>query len=697
MREIFLFLALGIVLNVAASNHSEDIQYHPSNIMRMADTNWLAALDSGVQFRNAAVENSDNELVIILTLDMAKIHLGMGRIDTAMMLVFEAQDKVLLLSKKKQSFYLGRSNQLLGDIFFSRYIDDQAVIFYLQSLRQYAACNHYCEMAEVLNSLTASFQSLNRQHDAELAVEVLSQLMKFTNSGYVKALYHQTNADYLSDLQRFPEAVIAYLKAIQYFHTVPACDKLSDTYLSLAICENLMGNHQAALNWIDSARIYNTKNKYFKNLYEATYYRAEFIGREDPAKGIEIITGVLDQLKEYDLNIHLGIYLKLLVSLQKELKLYKDALRNNEEFNYVLGEIYGSDVERKIAGLQLEVETGKLNHRIGLLKKEQQLATLNARSQRNMLFYFFLAIIVLFTMALNNMRRLQYRLYLLKEFALDFSWFQYFITFMASLFYFLILLVFINPFNLAHGTSIYPWVHYSAIAFLMSALSVVGIFLLPTQWSAKPGFNRRFATTAFVFIVLMNAVIIFYSMLVSISGNSIYDFLNVILVLTGITIIPVFYFIIYLEKVLLRKHIQMAGMLSNRIQSFNPGKTEEVVTIYSDRSRDMLEVPVNNLLLVEANGNYSKIVFLEDDKMKSKLILISLTKLSNQLASFSYFSRCHKSYIVNLNKVIKVMGNSHGYKLEMPKMEETVPVSRSFAADFIRDFDKVFKEGDSPS
>lgn len=695
MRVFFLFLALIIALNVYASNHSEDVQFHPDDIIRMADTNWLAALDSGVRFRNAATKNSDNELVIQLTLDMAKIQLRMGRIDSAMMLVFEAQDKALLLPKKIQAYYLGRSNQLLGDIFFSRYIDEQAVIFYLQSLRQYAACRHFREMAEVFNSLTASLQSLNRQQDAAKAVEALNRLMLFTGSIYIKALYYQTNADFLSDLQRFPEAEKAYLKAIECFHTVPAHEKLSDTYLSMAICENEMGDLQAALNWLDSATIYNTKNKYLKNLYEATYYRAEFIGQENPAKGIEIITGILDQLKERDLNIHLGVYLKLLVNLQKELKLYEAALSNNEEFNYVLSQIYGSDVEQKIAGLQLEVETGKLNHRIGLLKKEQELANLNARSQRNMLFYFFLAIVVLFTMALNNMRRLQYRLYLLKEFALDFSWFQYFLAFLASLFYFSILLAFINPFNLAQNTSVYPWVHYSAIAFLMSALSVGGIFLLPTRWSAKPGFNSRFAITALVFIVLLNAVIIFYSMLVGISGNSVYDFLNVILVLTGITIIPVFYFIIYLEKVLLRKHIQMAGMLSNRIQSFNPGKTEDLVTIYSDRSRDMLEVPLNNIFLVEANGNYSKIVFSENDKMQNKLILISLTKLSKQLASFSCFSRCHKSYIVNLNKVKKVMGNSHGYKLEMPMMEEMVPVSRSYASDFIRDFDKVFKDGEA--
>lgn len=198
---------------------------------------------------------------------------------------------------------------------------------------------------------------------------------------------------------------------------------------------------------------------------------------------------------------------------------------------------------------------------------------------------------------------------------------------------------------------------------------------------------------AFVFIVLINVSILLYSVLTGLLGNSIFDYINVVLVVTGITIIPVFYFIIYLEKVLLRKHIQMAGLLSNRIQTIKPDKKENLVTIYSKRSRDILEVSVNNLFLVEANGNYSKAYYLEDNQLKSMLILTSLTNAYDQLASHTCFSRCHNSFIVNLNKITKVTGNSHGYKLIIPFFDNPIPVSRGYVAGFFKNFDAIFKGG----
>ena len=170
------------------------------------------------------------------------------------------------------------------------------------------------------------------------------------------------------------------------------------------------------------------------------------------------------------------------------------------------------------------------------------------------------------------------------------------------------------------------------------------------------------------------------------------DYLNVILVITGITIIPLFFIIIYLEKVLLRKHIQLAGLLSNRIHSAPVADSADMVEIYSDRSKDILKISASDFLMIEAAGNYAKVLYSENNKIKTTLILATMKLLESQLAAHTQFNRCHKSYIVNLKKVSKVHGNSHGYKLEISGIEEQVPVSRSYAETFIKSFDKVYRE-----
>ena len=46
--------------------------------------------------------------------------------------------------------------------------------------------------------------------------------------------------------------------------------------------------------------------------------------------------------------------------------------------------------------------------------------------------------------------------------------------------------------------------------------------------------------------------------------------------------------------------------------------------------------------------------------------------------------RCHKSYIVNLCNVEKLLGNAQGYKLVMSNMDKQIPVSRNFPKEMIQ-------------
>lgn len=44
-----------------------------------------------------------------------------------------------------------------------------------------------------------------------------------------------------------------------------------------------------------------------------------------------------------------------------------------------------------------------------------------------------------------------------------------------------------------------------------------------------------------------------------------------------------------------------------------------------------------------------------------------------------FIIRCHRAFLVNIRMVVKVDGNSQGYKLNLEGCEEDVPVSRAYA------------------
>lgn len=683
MRPVFLFLVLAAALFLWPA-----IPCHASPESSVS----VSRTGSGNSHTVASGTESEISQDINNLLTRSRRMLRYGTIDSAMILVFQARNLTAELTEPRSLYYTAACNQLLGDICYTRFIEDESLRFYFLALGQYRQAGDITGVAEVLNAIAITAIGVERNDISNNALNILSKISKLSSDPYLKALEYEARGDMYDATGNGRDAAEMFKTARVFFRQAGKKEKISDVILSQAISEFYAGNKGKALILTDSALILNEQNNLRRNYLEALYYKAEFTGTDNPEKGIEIIRSTLGELYQSKLNIHLGIYLRLMIRLQKTTGDFKGALISTEEFHRVLDDIYGSDAERKIASLQLELETGKLNHRINLLQKEQELSSANARSQRNMLFYFFLATIVLFTMALNNMRRLQYRLYLLKEFALDFPVGRYLMAFFFSLAYYSVLLVIVNPLNLTHIAAELHWLHYVIVGFITSALTTTGIMLLPAQWSAKPGFNKRFTATAMIFILIINAVVILYSFLAGVGSNSWVDYLNVILVITGITIIPLFFIIIYLEKVLLRKHIQLAGLLSNRIHSAPVADSADMVEIYSDRSKDMLKISASDFLMIEAAGNYAKVLYSENNKIKTTLILATMKLLESQLAAHPQFNRCHKSYIVNLKKVSKVHGNSHGYKLEISGVEEQVPVSRSYAETFIKSFDKVYRE-----
>jgi DNA-binding LytR/AlgR family response regulator len=55
----------------------------------------------------------------------------------------------------------------------------------------------------------------------------------------------------------------------------------------------------------------------------------------------------------------------------------------------------------------------------------------------------------------------------------------------------------------------------------------------------------------------------------------------------------------------------------------------------------------------------------------------TLKKMEGQLQAYPFFYRCHRAYIVNMNKVVHISGNAQGFKLHLAGLDDTIPVSRS--------------------
>lgn len=117
-----------------------------------------------------------------------------------------------------------------------------------------------------------------------------------------------------------------------------------------------------------------------------------------------------------------------------------------------------------------------------------------------------------------------------------------------------------------------------------------------------------------------------------------------------------------------------------------------LLTLVADNEKDTLILRPDALLFIESSENYCTVVYLKNDmvgreQFVKSLFRSSLSRLEIQINGepdpgtperHPHFVRCHRSFVVNLNRVERVTGNAQGYKLHLLSGQFQVPVARRF-------------------
>ena len=145
-------------------------------------------------------------------------------------------------------------------------------------------------------------------------------------------------------------------------------------------------------------------------------------------------------------------------------------------------------------------------------------------------------------------------------------------------------------------------------------------------------------------------------------------------------IIPIALTTLFLKAHLLQQNLREAIKTNQELQKIQilkkdlPAKGANHITLYSDTS-ESLTFNLPDLLFIEADDNYSTVVWKEESALQKKLLRVNLKNLESQLDN-SFTLRCHRSYIVNVNAISAISGNTNGYKLKINGSDFSIPVSR---------------------
>ena len=128
------------------------------------------------------------------------------------------------------------------------------------------------------------------------------------------------------------------------------------------------------------------------------------------------------------------------------------------------------------------------------------------------------------------------------------------------------------------------------------------------------------------------------------------------------------------------------------LESIEQGKSTDIhsrsLVAFPDEKGDLkISIMLDNLLYIESADNYATIYYLNKSNMSHYLIRNSLKWMEENLAKDTPLIRCHRSYIVNIDKVKILKKEKSGIVLELDVGNTPdIPVSKTYYESFMHKF-----------
>lgn len=272
----------------------------------------------------------------------------------------------------------------------------------------------------------------------------------------------------------------------------------------------------------------------------------------------------------------------------------------------------------------------------------------------------------------------------------------------------LIAILFISVF-LPFGLNHFGWIRWAllggigiiiALCVLTSELIVEKLFRMPNDVSLGSKYiikrNIRFES-----INILMSVALMSLFLDAFANNDIVDnhfgwqtigYVFAINCFTTI-VIHVYWRSVYKKRYLI-KQLEEAQLLNGMLQERQRHNTKEQptaqptptadnddVVCISGATKESLEVRPSDVVFATSEGNYVRVHYINNGNEHNMLIRTSMKNVADLLCRHSYIMQCHRAFIVNLRYVEKVESRNSGIALVMQYGEESVLVSKQYAAE----------------
>lgn len=151
-------------------------------------------------------------------------------------------------------------------------------------------------------------------------------------------------------------------------------------------------------------------------------------------------------------------------------------------------------------------------------------------------------------------------------------------------------------------------------------------------------------------------------------------------------LLPVLFIIILYNTYYLKSRIKIINQINSDLTKYkNNNQTKSSLTLSSFNLRDVVTIDSNSLLYIASAENYVELNLSENGQTKKMLLRNTLTEVEKEIKKqFNHIQRCHNSYIVNVNQIKNISGNSGAYRIILNNIDFHIPISRKYKNNFFK-------------
>ncbi len=124
------------------------------------------------------------------------------------------------------------------------------------------------------------------------------------------------------------------------------------------------------------------------------------------------------------------------------------------------------------------------------------------------------------------------------------------------------------------------------------------------------------------------------------------------------------------------RYMQVKNYLEKQTLSENLAPKPDIIVLTGENKDEQLTVYRSELLFLKAADNYVELFLQKEKRLDRHMLRSTLSKMADQLDD-KKFLQVHRSYIVNMDKVLEINGKSPNYVLNFAVPVESIPISRN--------------------